>query len=128
EQLDGAGIELPNFYKWIENAEKYLQTHRTVKRITKSFDDELPIGYKNTGDEKHRGKRLEDDASGFLRKRVAPEEVKATNHDVDWSSFNELCFTWTTNTLFRSKNKASTWPECRNKLQKLDSPFLVQMK
>ncbi|GKA57480.1 hypothetical protein Tco_0756668, partial [Tanacetum coccineum] len=107
EQLDRAGIELPNFYKWIENAEKYLQTHRPVRR--------------------HRGKLLEEGPSGFLGKRVAPEEVKATNHDVDWSSFNELCSAWATNTSVGSKNEASTWPVRRNKLRNLDSPFLVQM-
>ncbi|GJT97781.1 protein chromatin remodeling 20 isoform X1 [Tanacetum coccineum] len=121
EQLDGAGIELPNLYKWIESqapngcrteawknrthwagsqvtgdanesiadAEKYLQTHRPVRR--------------------HRGKLLEEGASGFLGKRLAPEEDKETNRDVDWSSFNELCSTSTTNTSFGSKKWASVY-------------------
>nr|GEV58512.1 protein chromatin remodeling 20 isoform X1 [Tanacetum cinerariifolium] len=121
EQLDGAGIELPNLYKWIESqapngcrteawknrthwagsqvtgdanesiadAEKYLQTHRPVRR--------------------HRGKLLEEGASGFLGKRLAPEEDKEANRDVDWSSFNELCSTSTTNTSFGSKKWASVY-------------------
>lgn len=121
EQLDGAGIELPSLYKWIESqapngcrteawknrthwvgsqvsgdvnesiadAEKYLQTHRPVRR--------------------HHGKLLEEGASGFLGKRLAPEEDKETNRDVDWSSFNELCSTSTNNTSFGSKKWASVY-------------------
>ncbi|KAI3796901.1 hypothetical protein L1987_39588 [Smallanthus sonchifolius] len=122
EQLDGAGIELPSLYKWIESqapngccteawknrthwvgsqvtgdasesiadAEKYLKTHRPVRR--------------------HRGKLLEEGASGFLAKRLAPEEDKETNRDVDWSSFSELCSSSTSNNItFGSKNWASVY-------------------
>ncbi|KAL7614893.1 hypothetical protein Lser_V15G05260 [Lactuca serriola] len=121
EQLDGAGIELPSLYKWIESqapngccteawknrthwvgsnvtndatesiadAEKYLQTHRPVKR--------------------HHGKLLEEGASGFLQKRLAPEDDKESNKDVNWSSFNELCSSSSKNTSFGSKNWASVY-------------------
>ncbi|XP_024988979.1 protein CHROMATIN REMODELING 20 isoform X4 [Cynara cardunculus var. scolymus] len=121
EQLDGAGIELPSLYKWIESqapngccteawknrthwvgsqvtgdatesiadAEKYLQTHRPVRR--------------------HHGKLLEEGASGFLGKRLVPEDDKETNRDVDWSSFNELCSSSTNNTSFGSKSWASVY-------------------
>ncbi|KAM5561744.1 protein CHROMATIN REMODELING 20 [Rosa sericea] len=103
EQLDGAGIELPSLYKWIESqapngccteawktrihwvgsqvsgeftesradAEKYLQTHRPVRR-------------------KH-GKLLEDGASGFLQKKQAEEGSKdVATTEVDWCSLNKL--------------------------------------
>ncbi|KAJ9542426.1 hypothetical protein OSB04_028932, partial [Centaurea solstitialis] len=121
EQLDGAGIELPSLYKWIESqapngccteawknrthwvgsqvtgdatesiadAEKFLQTHRPVRR--------------------HHGKLLEEGASGFLGKRLAPEEDKEANRDVDWSSFNELCSSSTNNASFGSKSWASVY-------------------
>lgn len=123
EQLDGAGIELPSLYKLIESqapngccteawknrthwvgsqvsgnvtesiadADKYLQTHRPVRR--------------------HHGKLLEEGASGFLKKRLAPDDDddKETNRDVDWSSFNELCSSSTNNTSFGSKNWASVY-------------------
>ncbi|KAM0056754.1 putative DNA helicase chromatin remodeling SNF2 family [Helianthus debilis subsp. tardiflorus] len=121
EQLDGAGIELSSLYKWIESqapngccteawknrthwvgsqatgdatesiadAEKYLQTHRPVRR--------------------HRGKLLEEGASGFLGKRLAPDEDKETNCKVDWSSFNELCSSSTNKTSFGSKDWASVY-------------------
>lgn len=121
EQLDGAGIELPSLYKWIESqapngccteawknrthwvgskvtgdatesiadAEKYLQTHRPVKR--------------------HHGKLLEEGASGFLQKRLAPEDDKESKKDVNWSSFNELCSSSKNNTSFGSKNWASVY-------------------
>ncbi|XP_076906462.1 protein CHROMATIN REMODELING 20-like [Bidens hawaiensis] len=122
EQLDGAGIELPSLYKLIESqapngccteawknrthwvgsqatgdatesiadAEKYLQTHRPVRR--------------------HRGKLLEEGASGFLQKRLAPDEDnKENNREVDWSSFNELCSSSTNKTSFGSKDWASVY-------------------
>ncbi|XP_071702520.1 protein CHROMATIN REMODELING 20 [Rutidosis leptorrhynchoides] len=128
EQLDGAGIELPSLYKWIENqapngcrteawknrthwvgsqatggateyiadAEKYLQTHRPVRR--------------------HHGKLLEEGASGFLGKQLARDDDddndndKETKQDVDWSTFNKLCSSSSTkDTLFGSKKWASVY-------------------
>ncbi|KAF8401989.1 hypothetical protein HHK36_012940 [Tetracentron sinense] len=105
EQIDGAGIELPSLYKWIESqtpngccteawkkkthwvgsqvtseitesiadAEKYLQTHRPVRR--------------------QHGKLLEEGASGYLGKKFAIEDNRATvteNSEKDWSSFNKI--------------------------------------
>eukprot|EP00257_Ricinus_communis_P017978 XP_015576553.1 protein CHROMATIN REMODELING 20 isoform X1 [Ricinus communis] len=105
EQLDGAGIELPSLYKWIErqapngcqteawksrahwvgsqvtseiteavaDAEKYLQSHRPVRR--------------------RHGKLLEEGASGFLDKKLSIDGTKdnvAENGDIDWDSLNKL--------------------------------------
>nr|XP_043631904.1 protein CHROMATIN REMODELING 20 [Erigeron canadensis] len=121
EQLDGAGIELPSLYKWIEtqapngccteawknrthwvgsqvtgdatesiaDAEKYLQTHRPVRR--------------------NHGKLLEEGASGFLAKRLAPDDDNKTSCEVDWSSFNKLCSSSTNDNSFGSKNWASVY-------------------
>ncbi|CAI9090971.1 OLC1v1025877C5 [Oldenlandia corymbosa var. corymbosa] len=59
---------------WIAEADKYLQTHRPVR--------------------KHHGKVLEEGASGFLERKLAVNagHVAATdNLHVDWYSFNQLC-------------------------------------
>ncbi|XP_052191334.1 protein CHROMATIN REMODELING 20 [Diospyros lotus] len=105
EQLDGAGVELPSLYKWIESqapdgcsteawkkrthwvgyqvtsdvsdcvlhAEKYLETHRPVRR--------------------RHGKVLEEGASGYLGKKLSADgggEAIIENSDADWCSFNKL--------------------------------------
>ncbi|KAF3452373.1 hypothetical protein FNV43_RR02806 [Rhamnella rubrinervis] len=105
EQLDGAGIELPSLYKWIESqapngcsteawkrrihwvgtqaacdfvelkddAEKYLQNHRPVRR--------------------RHGKLLEEGASGFLQKKLTTNgstDTVTENSEVDWGSLNKL--------------------------------------
>ncbi|KAK9292419.1 hypothetical protein L1049_020389 [Liquidambar formosana] len=105
EQLDGAGIELPTLYKWIESqtpndccteawkkrthwvgsqvtsdvtesitdAERYLQTHRPVRR--------------------RHGKLLEEGASGFLQKKLTLDDSKEAvkeNLEMDWCSFNQI--------------------------------------
>lgn len=60
--------------------------------------------------DRHRGKLLEEGASGYLGKRLAPDvDDKETNHDVDWSSFNNLCSSSTDNTSFGSKKWASVY-------------------
>nr|XP_011466019.1 PREDICTED: protein CHROMATIN REMODELING 20 [Fragaria vesca subsp. vesca]XP_011466020.1 PREDICTED: protein CHROMATIN REMODELING 20 [Fragaria vesca subsp. vesca] len=124
EQLDGAGIELPSLYKWIESqapngccteawktrihwvgsqvsgeftesradAEKYLQTHRPVRR-------------------KH-GKLLEDGASGFLQKKLAEDGSKdVVTTEVDWCSVNKFFSDGATkdSTSFGSKHWASVY-------------------
>lgn len=58
--------------------------------------------------DRHHGKLLEEGASGFLKKRLAPEEDKETKRNVDWSSFNKLCSS-STSTAFGSKNWASVY-------------------
>ena len=58
---------------------------------------------------RHHGKLLEEGASGFLQKRLAPEDDKESNKDVNWSSFNELCSSSSKNTSFGSKNWASVY-------------------
>ncbi|KAI3814241.1 hypothetical protein L1987_18991 [Smallanthus sonchifolius] len=49
---------------------------------------------------RHRGNLLKKGASGFHRKRLAPNEDNETNREVDWSSFNELCASSTNKTSF----------------------------
>lgn len=53
---------------------------------------------------------MEEGASGFLQKRLAPDEDnKESNREVDWSSFNELCSSSTSKTSFGSKDWASVY-------------------
>ncbi|MFS8008487.1 hypothetical protein Hanom_Chr14g01273341 [Helianthus anomalus] len=142
EQLDGAGIELPSLYKWRESrtpngcctkalknktrwvgsqatgdatesivdAEKYLQTHSPVQI--------------------HHGTLLEEGASGFLGKRLAPNEDKETNCEVDWSSFNVLCSSSINKTSVGSKDWASVYLASTPQAAQLglNFPFLVQMR
>ncbi|KAH7839935.1 hypothetical protein Vadar_010494 [Vaccinium darrowii] len=126
EQLDGAGVELPSLFKWIESqapngcsteawrkrthwvgsqvtndvtefvsdAEKYLQSHRPVRR-------------------KH-GKILEEGASGYLGKKLCiddSKEAKTEKSDVDWCSFNKIISARSSeeSTSFGSENWASVY-------------------
>ncbi|GMP68033.1 hypothetical protein CsSME_00027792 [Camellia sinensis var. sinensis] len=126
EQLEGAGVELPSLYKWIESqapngcsteawkrrthwvgsqvtsdvtefvsdAEKYLQTHRPVRR--------------------RHGKVLEEGAGGYLGNKLSVDERKEAimeNSDVDWCSFNKIVSGHTSeqSTSFGSKHWASVY-------------------
>ncbi|KAJ8441166.1 hypothetical protein Cgig2_024895 [Carnegiea gigantea] len=105
EQLDGAGIDLPSIYKWIESqapngccTEAWKKrTHwvgseitsdavESIKDAEKHLQTLRPVRSKN-------GKILEEGASGYLGKRVAGNDSgkgSAENGEVDWSSFNKL--------------------------------------
>ncbi|KAL6977033.1 DNA helicase [Sarracenia purpurea var. burkii] len=126
EQLDGAGVELPSLYKWIESqapngcsteawkkrthwvgsqvtndvtefvsdAERYLQSHRPVRR--------------------RHGKVLEEGASGYLEKKLSMDDSRdATTEksDADWCSFNKVISGHSSgeSTSFGSKNWASVY-------------------
>ncbi|KAI7980289.1 Protein CHROMATIN REMODELING 20 [Camellia lanceoleosa] len=126
EQLEGAGVELPSLYKWIESqapngcsteawkkrthwvgsqvtsdvtefvsdAEKYLQTHRPVRR--------------------RHGKVLEEGAGGYLGNKLSVDERKEAimeNSDVDWCSFNKIVSGHSSeqSTSFGSKHWASVY-------------------
>ncbi|KAJ7978158.1 Protein CHROMATIN REMODELING [Quillaja saponaria] len=78
----------------IADAEKYLQTHRPVRR--------------------RHGKLLEEGASGFLQKKLLVDEIgeaKAEKREEDWGSFNrifsdDIC---DNDTSFGSKHWASVY-------------------
>lgn len=76
----------------VADAEKYLHTHRPVRR--------------------RHGKILEEGASGFLGKRLATvdgKEASTGNPDVDWCSFNKMFSSSADSTSFGSKNWASVY-------------------
>ncbi|KAI6692769.1 hypothetical protein NL676_020479 [Syzygium grande] len=92
EQLDGAGVELPSLFKWIEmvEAEKHLQTVRPIRRV------------------------LEEGASGFLQKKLASVGIKdsvVSESAVDWGTFNKMFADGASDdaTSFGSKNWASVY-------------------
>ncbi|KAL5566846.1 hypothetical protein UlMin_030010 [Ulmus minor] len=104
EQLDGAGIELPSLYKWIESqAPNNCSTEAWRRRIHW-------VGSQATGDyteakagaeeflqtqrpvRRKHGKLLEEGASGFLQKKLAEDgkEALTENPEVDWGSLHKL--------------------------------------
>jgi transcriptional regulator ATRX len=77
--------------KSVADAEKYLQTHRPVR--------------------KKRGKVLEEGASGFLGKRLGISEngdASTENPDLEWSKFNEMLSSGKSSS-FGSKSWASVY-------------------
>lgn len=105
EQLDGAGIELPNLYKWIESqapngccTEAWKKrTHwagsQVTSEITESISDAEKFLQTHRPVRKRHGKLLEEGASGYLGKKLANNEDKEAiteNGEVEWSSFNKL--------------------------------------
>ncbi|KAG0475030.1 hypothetical protein HPP92_014716 [Vanilla planifolia] len=126
EQLDGAGIELPSLYRWIESqAPNGCCTDAWKKRIhwigsvvstevnasvreAESFLESChPVRRKH-------GRLLEDGASGYLAKKLSIgghwDDV-AENREKDWSSFNELIESHRSSedTSFGSKNWVSVY-------------------
>ncbi|XXG90588.1 hypothetical protein AAC387_Pa12g2318 [Persea americana] len=105
EQLDGAGIELPSLYKWIESqAPNGCCTEAWKKRahwvgsqitneVTESVADAEKYLQSCRPVRRQHGRLLEEGASGFLGRKLAIEENKDSlkqNSEKDWSSFNEL--------------------------------------
>ncbi|CAH9080492.1 unnamed protein product [Cuscuta epithymum] len=104
EQLDGAGIELPSLYKWIESQAPSNCRTEAWKRRTQWVGSEVTSDFSEvvTDAEKyldiHRpvrrkhGKVLEEGASGFLRRKLAGHSGhEGLDTGVDWCSFNKLC-------------------------------------
>ncbi|XP_074311682.1 protein CHROMATIN REMODELING 20 isoform X2 [Silene latifolia] len=105
EQLDGAGIDLPSIYKWIESkAPNGCCTEAWKKRthwvgseiageaVESIKEAEMQLQTVRPVRKKH-GKILEEGASGYLGKKIAAEdrgEGLTKNVDVDWSSFNKV--------------------------------------
>ncbi|CAM8950311.1 unnamed protein product [Rhodiola kirilowii] len=128
EQLDGAGIELPKLYKWIESqapngccTEAWKKrTHWMGSQVTTDITETVVDAEKYL--ENHRpvrrrhGKLLEEGASGFLNKRLTASEVSggvgvSETAEVDWSSINKLFSGASTldGTTFGSKHWATVY-------------------
>ncbi|XP_031283826.1 protein CHROMATIN REMODELING 20 isoform X1 [Pistacia vera] len=105
EQLDGAGIELPSLYKWIENqAPNGCCTEAWKKRahwvgsqvpseMNKSITDAEEYLQTQRPVRRRHGKLLEEGASGFLQKKLANDDSKEAvteTRDLDWSSVNKI--------------------------------------
>lgn len=127
EQLDGAGIELPSLYKWIESqapngcsteawkkrahwagSQVTNETAEVIADAEKHLQSQRPVRRKH-------GKLLEEGASGFLQKKltsVVCEDPVSDNPIVEWSSFMNICsdgISSEDNTSFGSKHWASVY-------------------
>ncbi|XP_057250433.1 protein CHROMATIN REMODELING 20 isoform X3 [Beta vulgaris subsp. vulgaris] len=105
EQLDGANVDLPSIYKWIEsNAPNGCLTEAWKKRIhwvgTEVASDAVE-SIKNAEKDlqilrpvrRRHGKTLEEGASGYLAKKMCDNdsgEGSTGNPGVEWSSLNKL--------------------------------------
>ncbi|XVF42366.1 hypothetical protein PTKIN_Ptkin01aG0356300 [Pterospermum kingtungense] len=126
EQLDGAGIELPSVYKWIESqVPNGCSTEAWKKRahwVGSQVTGELAVSLADA--EKHlqtqrpvrrkHGRLLEEGASGFLQKKLsndASQEAVTEKSDIDWSSFMKICSDGLAedDTCFGSKNWGSVY-------------------
>ncbi|CAN4105513.1 unnamed protein product [Withania somnifera] len=106
EQLDGAGIELPSLYKWIEsqaphgccteawkNRTQWVGSEMTNDLTGAIADAEKYLQIHRPVRRRH-GKVLEEGASGFLAKKLAGNdgsEAQEGSGGVDWGSFSKLC-------------------------------------
>ncbi|KAK6288945.1 hypothetical protein POUND7_000486 [Theobroma cacao] len=126
EQLDGAGIELPSLYKWIESQvpngcsteawkrrAHWVGSQVTSEIVESVADAEKHLQTQRPVRRKH-GRLLEEGASGFLQKKLssdASQEAVTENSDIDWSSFMKICSDGLTKdgTRFGSKNWASVY-------------------
>ncbi|KAH0433769.1 hypothetical protein IEQ34_026952 [Dendrobium chrysotoxum] len=120
EQLDGAGIELPALYRWIESqAPNGCCTEAWKKRthwIGSQVSNEVNVSVREAEEDlqsshpvlKQRGRLLEVGASGFLARKFSDGDK---NDITDWSSFNELIQSQRCpeGTSFGSKNWASVY-------------------
>ncbi|GKV07068.1 hypothetical protein SLEP1_g18876 [Rubroshorea leprosula] len=126
EQLDGAGIELPTLYKWIESqapngccTEAWKKrAHWVGSQVTSETavliaDAEKHLQTQRPVRRKH-GRLLEEGASGFLQKKLSngvSKDLVTEKPDVDWSSFLKICSEAISeeDTSFGSKNWASVY-------------------
>ncbi|GAB2287183.1 hypothetical protein Dimus_021567 [Dionaea muscipula] len=105
EQLDGAGIDLPSVYKWIEGQTSSgccteawrKRTHWVGSQVTSGVAESIADAEKHLQSlrpvRRRHGKILEEGASGYLGRQLAVEgnsEAATQSGEVDWSSFNKL--------------------------------------
>ncbi|XP_059628567.1 protein CHROMATIN REMODELING 20 isoform X2 [Cornus florida] len=105
EQLDGAGIELPSLYKWIEsqapngccteawNKRTHWVGSQATGDVTQSVMDAEKYLQVHRPVRRQHGKLLEEGASGFLGKKLDlgdRKEAATANSDVEWRSFNKM--------------------------------------
>ncbi|ERN15878.1 protein CHROMATIN REMODELING 20 [Amborella trichopoda] len=105
EQLDGAGVELPSLYKWVESqAPEGCSTEAWRKRIQwagSQLTNEIAESISGAENylqacrpvRRHHGKLLEEGASGFLSRKLATNDNKDSlneNAEKDWNSVNEI--------------------------------------
>ncbi|KAG5232712.1 protein CHROMATIN REMODELING [Salix suchowensis] len=125
EQLDGAGIELPSLYKWIESqapngccTEAWKRrAHWVGTQVTKETNDTVADAEKylqiHRPVRRRHGKLLEEGASGFLQKKLAVDgsEAIAENGELDWASMKKLFSTSSSEDVasFGSKHWASVY-------------------
>ncbi|KAI4350074.1 hypothetical protein L6164_010597 [Bauhinia variegata] len=124
EQLDGACIELPSLYKWIERQapngccteawkkrNHWVGSQETAELAESKVDAEKFLEVHRPV-RRHHGKLLEQGASGFLQKKhfdSTTEPVKE-EAEVDWGMFDKISADGgDTDTSFGSKHWASVY-------------------
>ncbi|PSR98829.1 Protein CHROMATIN REMODELING like [Actinidia chinensis var. chinensis] len=125
EQLDGAGVELPSLYKWIESqAPDGCSTEAWKKRthwvgsqvsndVTEFVSDAEKYLQIHRPVRRKHGKILEEGASGYLGKKLFTDDGREAimeKTDVDWCSFNKIVSGRSSEeNAFGSKNWASVY-------------------
>lgn len=126
EQLDGAGVELPSLFKWIESqapnsccTEAWKRrAHWVGSQVTSEITESVVEAEKHLQTvrpiRRRHGRVLEEGASGFLQKKLASDEIKdsvSSESAVDWGTFNKMFADGASNdaTSFGSKNWASVY-------------------
>ncbi|XP_072955978.1 protein CHROMATIN REMODELING 20 isoform X2 [Typha angustifolia] len=104
EQLDGAGIELPSLYKWIEGQvpngccteawkkRAHWVGSQVTGEVTESVRDAEEYLHSCRPVRRKHGRLLEEGASGFLAGKLSIKDTEnlIENPEKTWSSFNEL--------------------------------------
>ncbi|KAK9082988.1 hypothetical protein Scep_029459 [Stephania cephalantha] len=124
EQLDGAGIDLPSLYKWIESqapcscsTEAWRKrTHWVGSQLTTELSESIIGAEKYLQSQRpvrrKHGKLLEEGASGFLGRKLCNgncTDVATENTEKDWSSFNEIIQSHKDENSFGGKHWASVY-------------------
>ncbi|XP_030511569.1 protein CHROMATIN REMODELING 20 isoform X2 [Rhodamnia argentea] len=126
ELLDGAGVELPSLFKWIESqapnsccTEAWKKrAHWVGSQVTSEITETVVEAEKHLQTvrpiRRRHGRVLEEGASGFLQKKLVSDEIKdsvGSESTVDWGTFNKMFTDGSSDdaTSFGSKNWASVY-------------------